>query len=461
MKCLKNLLPLIACLWALTGSAAPAQEFKLPNGLKLIVKEDHRASVVMSQVWYKVGSSYESDGITGISHALEHMMFRGSKNYGPNQFIQIIGENGGEQNAFTAYDFTAYHEMLSADKLAIAFKLEADRMRNLSLKAEDFAKEIQVVMEERRLRIEDDPQQLTVERFLAAANVSNPYHHPIIGWMDDLQHMTIDDLRQWYQNWYGPNNAVVVVVGDVKPEVVYQLAQEYFGKLPMIKLPTLKPQKEIKPLGKRTLIVKAPAKTPWLIMGYNTPVLNTAEQRWEPYALYVLTAILDGGESARLESNLVRGKQIVSEVDVGYNPYDRIDNVLILEATPADGHTVKEVREALQAEIKRLQTEPVTPAELARVKAQIIANKVYQKDSIEYQAYEIGSLESVGISWQEADQAIKAIEQITPEQVQAVAKKYLTDERLTVAVLQPLPITGKTPPAPAPGRGGIGAQNVH
>lgn len=431
---------------AATTAVMPAvHEYQLKNGLRLIVKEDHRAPVVISEIWYKVGGGYETDGTTGISHALEHMMFRGSKNYPGGQFVKIISENGGQQNASTSDDYTNYYEMMSADKLPIAFALEADRMRNLTLNPADFSKEIQVVMEERRMRIEDDPQMLTYERFNAAAHVSSPYHHMTIGWMDDLKHMTDQDLRNWYQTWYAPNNAILVVVGDVQPQQVYQEAEKYFGNLPTSQIPVLKPQNELKPLGLRTVEVAAPAKLPWVIMGYNTPVLNTADEKWKPYALLVISAILDGGDSSRLQKELVRDSQIISSVDVNYSPFDRLDNLFIIDATPAAGHTIDQVKTALLQQIQRLQTVPVTEQELSRIKAQVIAGRVYQKDSIENQAQEIGSLESVGLSWREGDESIKKISAITPAQIQAVANEFLIPSRLTIGELKPLPLTGKEP----------------
>lgn len=424
-------------------------EYQLKNGLKLIVKADHRAPVAITQVWYKVGSRLEPLGITGISHALEHMMFRGSKNYSAEQFLQTIANNGGQQNAFTHYDYTAYYELMSANKLPLAFKLEADRMRNLSLHADDFAKEIQIVMEERRMRTEDDPQQTTFERFLAAAFIASPYHHTVVGWMSDLQHMTIEDLRKWYQTWYAPNNAIVVVVGDVQPQQVYELAQQYFGPLAPSQLPVEKPQNEVRPLGMRIVNVAVPAKLPYLAMGYNTPTVSTAQEKWEPYALMVLAGILDAGNSGRLEQNLQRGKQIVSDINAGYAGYFQLDNLFTIEAIPAQNHTVTAVENAILDQIKQLQQQPVTAAELARVKAQIIAANVYKQDSINAQASRIGSLEAVGLSWQEDDNMVKQIKKITPAQVQAVAKKYLIAERLTVAILKPLPMIN-SPQAPLP-----------
>jgi zinc protease len=213
---------LVASLLSGAAAAAPGvHEFMLDNGMKLIVKPDHRAPVVVSQVWYKVGSSYEHDGITGVSHVLEHMMFKGTKKHGPGEFSRIIAENGGRENAFTSRDYTAYFQSLEKSRLPVAFELEADRMRNLRLDADEFAKEVRVVMEERRLRTEDNAQALTYEQFNATAFINSPYRNPIIGWMDDLEGMALEDLQRWYERWYAPNNAVLVVAGDVDPEAVH------------------------------------------------------------------------------------------------------------------------------------------------------------------------------------------------------------------------------------------------
>lgn len=440
----KYLISILICFLSLAVFAQNAvHEFKLANGLKLLVKEDHRAPIAITQVWYKVGSSYEPVGITGISHALEHMMFRGSQNYSAAKFLETIAENGGQQNAMTDYDFTAYHELMAADKLPISFKLEADRMRYLLLNEADFVKEIQVVMEERRMRTDDDPQALTNERFLAAAHISNSYHHPVIGWMSDLQNMKIDDLKNWYKTWYAPNNAIVVVVGDVNPQHVYQLAQTYFGVLPSSALPVIKPQAELKNLGTKLINIAAPAKLPFLIMGYNTPVVKTAAEKWQPYALEVLADILGSGDSSRLQKNLVRGKQIAAQINVDYSPYSRLDNVLTINAIPANDHTIPELQTAIEKEIQHIQTTPVTTAELDRVKAQVIANKVFQEDDISFQAYEIGSLEVIGLPWQELDRGMEMIKNVTSAQVQTVAKEFLTPDNLTIAILKPLPITAK------------------
>lgn len=415
----------------------PTHEYRLKNGLTLIVREDHRSPVVISSVWYRVGGSYESDGTTGISHMLEHMMFKGTKHYGPGVLIATVTDNGGQQNAMTSDDFTAYYQMWSADKLPLSFKFESDRMRYLSFDQNLYDKEHQVVMEERRMRIDDNPQAVTLELFNAAAHVNNPYHHPVIGWMTDVQHLTLADLKRWYHTWYAPNNAIVIVVGDVKSDEVYHMAQQYFGVLKPSVLPTIKPMAEIPQFGERDITVNIPAKLPCLLMGYPVPELTTATESWQPYALDVLANVLSSGDSSRLIRDLVRGKQIALSASAFYNAYRLHDDLLMLMGIPANQVTMTQLKEAYLNEIKQLQEKPVSHDELERVKAQLIANNVYQKDSIMYQMYDIGIPESIGLSWKTTQDYINHISRVTPEQIQAVAKLYLTPNKLTVGILVP------------------------
>ncbi len=444
-------LALAALAALLTSPAAVADdgavhEYRLDNGLRLIVKEDHRAPVMVSQIWYKVGSSYEHGGITGLSHVLEHMMFKGTKKHPPGEFSRIIAANGGRENAFTGQDYTAYFQTMEKSRLPVSFELEADRMRNLVLKEEEFRKEVKVVMEERRMRTEDNPQALTYEQFMAAAWVSSPYHNPIIGWIDDLEHMELADLGAWYRRWYAPNNATLVVVGDVDPDAVHAQAVKFFGPLEPSRLKPLKPRREVKQRGEKRIVVEAPAELPFLTLGYKTPSLKTAAEDWEPYALDVLAGVLDGGESARLATRLVRGRAIATSAGAGYDLYDRLETLFVLQGTPAAGHDVDELEKALRAEVKALQEKPVSDEELKRVKAQITAAKIFALDSIFYQAMQIGRLETVGLDWQEIDRYTERVQAVTAAQVQAVAKKYLVPEGLTVARLKPLPIDPKHPP---------------
>lgn len=432
-------------------------EYRLDNGLKLIVREDHRAPVVVSQVWYKVGASYEHSGITGVSHVLEHMMFKGTRKYGPNEFSRIIAENGGRENAFTGRDYTAYYQQLEKSRLPISFEMEADRMRNLQLKQEEFAKEVRVVMEERRLRTDDDPESLTYEQFNGAAFYNSAYRNPVIGWMDDLENMRLDDLKVWYQTWYAPNNATLVVVGDVNPAQVLKLAKKHFGALKPASIPALKPRNEPEQTGQRRITVKAPAELPYLLMGYPVPVLKSAspDTAWEPYALEVLSALLAGGDSARLARHLVRDRQIAASASAGYNLTARSSDLFLMDGTPARGHTIEELEQALRDEIKQLQETPASETELTRIKIQVIANDVYQRDSSFGQAMQIGTLETVGLDWRLMDSYVDSITAVTAEQVQQVARKYLIEDRLTVAVLEPLPLDPDKP------RGASGTAGGH
>ena len=430
----------------LVFAGGPVHEYQLDNGLKLIIKEDHRAPVVVSQVWYKVGASYETDGITGVSHVLEHMMFKGTDDHPAGEFSRIIAENGGSENAFTSKDYTAYFQRLEKSRLPVSFELEADRMRNLRLLEEEYRKEINVVMEERRLRTEDKPTGLTYEQFIAAAYVASSYRTPTIGWMDDLENMELSDLQGWYERWYAPNNATVVVVGDVKPEAVLALAKRYFGPLKPETITRPKPRREPAQLGKRYITVKAPAEVPYTIMGYKAPVLKTAEERWEPYALEVLASILDGGDSSRLTTRLVRGSQIATSAGAGYDLYNRQAGLFLLDGTPADPHTIADLQQALLEQVALLKEAPVDADELARVKSKVVASAVYEQDSTFYQAMKIGQLETIGLDWQLADEYVERINAVTAGQVQAVARKYLVEEQLTIAELDPLPMeTGSKP----------------
>jgi zinc protease len=440
---LKNMLLLLSSIGLILPLSAFSQvrEFSLPNGMKILVKEDHRAPVVTTQIWYKVGSSYEPNGITGVSHVLEHMMFKGTKKYPAGEFSRIIAENGGSENAFTGRDYTAYFQTMEKSRLPISLELEADRMRNLILSPEEFAKEVNVVMEERRLRTEDKPRSLTSEHFRATAFTNSPYRNPIIGWMDDLENLTVEDLKPWYDRWYAPNNATLVVVGDVDSNNVFELAKKYFSPLQPSNIQPIKPMREVLQSGKRKVSMNLPARLPFLIMGYKVPVVTTASETWEPYALEVLAGIFSGSSSARFPRELERQQQIAVSVDVGYDLYARMSDLFTIDATPAEGHTMEEVKKEIQTQINKLVKGEIKPQELARIKAQVVASKVYERDSVFYQAMQLGMLETVGISWKESETYAERIRAVTAKQVQSVAKKYLVADSLTVAYLNPQSIT--------------------
>jgi zinc protease len=413
-------------------------EMTLKNGLKVIVKPDNRAPVVISQVWYKVGASYESGGDTGVSHVLEHMMFKGTEKYPTGEFNKIISRNGGEDNAFTSKDYTAYYQKLEKSRLKVSFELESDRMRGLLLPKNEFRKELMVVMEERRQRTEDKPQSLTYEQFIATAYDNSGYQNPTIGWMDDLKNLTVADLKRWYQRYYAPNNATLVVVGDVKPEEVFKLAKQYFGPLEPFKVDKPKPRIEKEQHGTKRVQMKLEAKLPYLLMGYKVPVINTAKVKWEPYALDVLAGILDGGDSARFSKNLVRGSKIATSAGAGYSLDSRMQTLFILDGIPAKNKSTDELQEALLKEIDDIKHNLVSEEELQRVKAQVISSSVYERDSMFYQATRIGIAETVGVGWREDRKYVERVKAVTPEQIQQVAKKYLIPKTLTIARLIPV-----------------------
>lgn len=441
-------------LW--TGAAAlaapPATEaHTLTNGMRVIVRTDHRAPVAVSMVWYEVGSIDEFNGTTGVAHVLEHMMFKGTGDVPAGEFSKTIAAAGGRENAFTSRDYTGYFETLHKSKLPLAFRLEADRMANLALSQEEFSKEIRVVMEERRLRTDDQPRSVIYEQLMATAFEAHPYRRPVIGWMNDLENMRVEDARQFYESWYAPNNAILVVVGDVEPQEVFDLAEQYFGRIKSRPLPARKPQNEPPQLGIKRLTVKAPAEQPYVLMAYRVPVLRDPDKDWEPYALDMLAGVLDGNEAARLNRTLVREEQLASSAGAGYDEIGRGPGLFYLSAVPTAGKTAEQTEQGLRRELQKIAAEGVTEEELKRVKAQVIASQVYQRDSMFFQAREIAAAETVGLSYKTLDLMIEKLKQVTPEQVQAVAKRYFTDDMLTIAYLDPQPITGKRPSVPLPG----------
>lgn len=428
---------------SLTALADTTQQFTLSNGLKVLVKEDKRAPIAVVMLWYQVGSADDPSGKTGISHVLEHLMFKGTKAYPMGIFSRTIASIGGQENAFTSTDYTAYFEKIAATHVPLALKLEADRMQHLILDATEFEKEMKVIQEERRMRTEDNPQALTFERFLAAAHLTTPYHQPVIGWMNDLKHLSIEDVRDWYRRHYAPNHATLIVIGDVRAKDIQAYAQQYFGRLEKRPPSHFKPQQEPPPLGKKTVEVHTRAQVPFLLRGYTVPSVKSAsnEEKLTPYTLEIIAALLDAGDSSRLQERLVRKKQCASAAGVQYNLYTRYDTQFMLYAAPSQQCTMAELEAELQAEITRLQTEPVKNAELQRVKTQLTAQKIFERDSIFSQAMELGILESIGLSWQMSHDYEKNIQSITPEMIQHAASVYFKIENQTDAHLNPKEMT--------------------
>ncbi|MDP3282280.1 MAG: pitrilysin family protein [Nitrosomonas sp.] len=439
---------LLSSLLISSPALANPHEYLLDNGLKLIVKQDHRSPVVVTQIWYKAGSIDELNGVTGVAHVLEHMMFKGTEKVPNGEFSKKIAAAGGRENAFTSYDYTAYYQQLHKRSLPMAMELESDRMRNLILTEEEFSKEIKVVMEERRLRTDDQARSLLYEKMMAMAYQAHPYKNPIIGWMNDLENMRVEDAQEWYDRWYAPNNATLVVVGDVDAEEVFKLAQKNYGtiqKHSLLPINARKPQTEPPQVGTKRITVKAPAELPYLIMGYHAQGIKNVATDWEPYALEILEGVLDGNASARLNKSLVRENQIANSASAGYGAMARGPSIFFLSAVPRAGKTVVELEQALRGEIEKIIKEGVTEEELARVKAQVVASHVYQLDSIYSQAMQLGRLESMGLSFRDVDTILEKLKAVTAEQIREVTKKYFNDDSLTVAVLDPQPLDKKLP----------------
>jgi len=447
IQILKYLLT-IAVLWPamlLFAVKAQAEVFEktLGNGLKVIVKEDHRAPVIVQQIWYRAGSMDENVGVTGIAHVLEHMMFKGTKSVPVGQFSKRISAAGGRENAFTSNDYTAYFQQLHKSQLPLAMQLESDRMRNLHLTETEFSKEIKVVMEERRMRTDDEPRALMNEKLMAATFQEHPYRTPVIGWMNDLQTLSVGDAKRWYKSWYVPNNATLVVAGDVKASEVFALAQRFYGGIPARSLPARKHFSEPPQLGVKRIVVKAPAQLPQLVMAYHAPSIRDPEKDWQPYALQILAGILDGNASARLNKTLVREKQLASNVGAEYDATSRGPSLFMLEGTPSEGKSVTEIEDGLREQIAILKRDGVSEEELKRVKAQVTASEVYKLDSLFYQAMQIGQMESIGLSYKTIPLILKKLQAVTAQQVQDVAREFLQDDQLTMAVLEPQPLSGK------------------
>lgn len=420
--------------------AAPTDthEYKLSNGLKLIVRVDHRAPTVAHMVWYRAGSMDEMNGRTGVAHVLEHMMFKGTDKVKSGEFSRLVAAVGGRENAFTSRDYTAYFQQIEKSKLNDVMKLEADRMSNLNFDDAEFAKEIQVVMEERRLRTEDNPSSLLNESLMATAFMSSPYRHPIVGWMNDLENMKAADARNWYRSWYAPNNATVVITGDVDPKKVLQLVEKYYGVIDAHELPVRKPQLEPTQKGVKRVEVKAPADSAQLVMAWKAPRLHPgAIDNEEPYALELLAAVLGGYDNARLQRILVKQERLLNDVGVSYDQISRGPALFLIGGSVAKGKTIAQAEAGIRKMIREIAQKGILESELKRIKVRLLSNQIYKRDSIFGQAMEIGSMEMAGFSWRDIDLILEKMQTITPSQVQAAAKKYLVDEGLTIAVLDP------------------------
>ncbi len=415
----------------------PTHEFQLDNGLDVLVREDHRAPVITVMVWFKAGSIDEAPYETGLAHVLEHMMFKGSKRLDAGEFSRTVARFGGSDNAFTSYDFTAYFQQYEASRLPLALELEAERLKNLKIDDESFRRELQVVMEERRQRTDDKPTALAWEKFQAVARPGTGYAHPIIGWRDLLAQLQPQQARDWYERFYVPGNATLVIAGDVTLERVRPLVEKFFADLPRGETPP-RPETTLNPPpGERRMTLRLPVRVPALYMSYNVPSLTTADHQGDFYALTMLGGVLDGGTSARMESHLVRGQRLAAGLGAGYDGLQRGNGTFTITATPNPEVSLDELEAAIKAEIEKIAEQPPSEAEMDRVRAGVLAEQIYQRDSVMGQAMELGTLSVLGLDWRLAARFDENLEAVTPEQVRQAARDWLVAERSAVAHVIP------------------------
>lgn len=441
---------------AVQAAGPVAQRFTLANGMTLIVQPDRRAPTVVHMLWVRVGAMDEVDGTSGVAHALEHMMFKGTPSLAPGEFSRRVAALGGRENAFTGRDATAYHQQVPRQHLEAVMRLEADRFENNRWDDDEFRREIEVVKEERRQRTEESPRARMFEAFNAMSLQAHPYRRPVIGWMSDLDAMTPQDVRDFHRRWYVPGNAAVVVVGDVEVERVRALAESIYGRIPARPVPERKPREEPPQAGERRMAYLAASEQPMLAMAWPMPRLTDLAARdggsRDALALMVLSAVLDGYSGARLDRALVQGEgraRVADSAGSGFGPLGRGPAQFTLTVVPSAGVTVDTLEKALKDELRRVATDGVSETELQRVKTQWAASEIYKLDSVYNQAQELGTWWVNGQGIDASGRLMEALRSVTADEVRDVARRLFPDERLSLAVLVPDP-TRRAAPAPAP-----------
>ncbi len=460
----QNPAPVTGAASAPSAIASPAsspvdtgvQQFTLANGMQLIIKPDHRAPTAVQMLWVRVGSMDEVDGTSGVAHALEHMLFKGTPTLKPGEFSRQVAALGGRENAFTTRDYTGYYQQIPANRLEDVMRLESDRFAHNQWSDEEFAKELEVVKEERRMRTEDEPRRLMGEALNATVFVASPYRRPVVGWMNDLDAMTPDDARAFYRRWYTPANAALVIAGDVDPAQTKAWAEKYYGAIASRPLPARKPRLEPQQSGLRRIDFKAPAEQAYVALAFKVPQLQTFDANdaasSDAFALTVLAAVLDGYSGSRLDRALTQGDTRVADSAGADNGLmGRGPQLFMLEGVPAAGKTPEQVEAALRGQIARIAQEGVSEAELTRVKVQWVASEVYKRDSVFNQARNLGAQWVQGLPLDADERLVARLRAVTAAQVQAVAAKYFGDDQLTVAILRPQPVDkNRKPRAPNP-----------
>jgi zinc protease len=414
------------------SDAAQVQEFVLENGLKVLLLEDHKSPAVTFQVWYRVGARDEKDGKSGLAHFLEHMMFKGTPTTGPEQYGRIIAKNGGQSNAFTSSDVTVYFATMSRDKVGIAIDLEADRMANALLSETYFEAEKKVIQEERRLRTEDNPASALSEVASAVAFTVHPYRRPVVGWMQDIENLTRQDLVDFYKLYYVPNNAFVVVVGDFSIGEILPKITAAFGKIPRAPEPPKVNTEEPEQRGERSVVLKKQAELPFVLSFYHAPNLKSPDS----YALDLLSVILAGGRSSLLYRDLVYEKRLVRGVDADYSGVSIDPTGLSIYAQLLPGIEPPTVEREIDRLLEQTKSELVSERVLQKAKNQVEAAFIFAQDSIFGQAMKVGYYEAVG-DWREMNHYLDGIRKVTREDIQRVARQYLDADRRTVGTLIP------------------------
>ncbi len=446
----------LACMTASAQTVTKVEQFTLANGLTVIVKPDRRAPTAAHMLWVRVGSMDEVDGTTGVAHVLEHMLFKGTATVKPGEFSRRVAALGGRDNAFTSRDATGYHQQIPSSKLEDVMRLEADRFANNQWPDDEFKREIEVVKEERRSRTEESPRALMYEAAAAMTFTASPYRRPVVGWMSDLDAMTPQDARDFYQRWYVPGNAAVVVAGDVDVAEVRRLAEKYYGPIAARPVPVRKPRDEPEQTGIRRLDFKGVASQAYVSMAFKVPKLLPADLTddkggRDALALTVLAAVLDGYSGARLNRALEQGDNRVADSAGAYNGLTgRGPQLFVLDGVPAAGKTTAQVATALREQVALVAKNGVSDAELNRVKTQWIASETYKLDSVFSQARELGSNWINAMPLDADARLIARLRSVTSAEVQDVAAKYFGDDQMTQATLLPQPIELNRKPRAAP-----------
>ena len=438
---MRVLVPLLSALILVAVAPASAKQFDaetftLANGLQVVVVPFHRAPAVTQMLWYKAGAYDDPPGRSGIAHFVEHLMFRGTKETPPGEYSRLVAENGGRENASTSPDYTVYYQTVAADRLELVMRLEAERMHDLMITEDQVTPEREVIIEERRTRVDNVPAAQLDEQRRAVLFLSNHYRLPAIGWLSEMRGLGAEDARRFYATWYAPNNAVLVIAGDVEVARVRALAETYYGPIPPRAVPAHEALVEPPKVATTRLeMTSGHVASPEWSRSYLAPSYTEAGGK-PADALTVLAQILGGGESARLYHALVVEKKLAVSTSAGYDP-DRGAGSFTIDAEPRDGVSIADVEAAAVAEIRRLLSEGVSAAEVDRVKQRLQASALYSRDSLSGVARIIGASLAAGRSLDEVQAWPERIGAVTPEEVMAVARQVLRDDAAVTAVLLP------------------------